>query len=210
MKPLHAASVVVGLSLLALMTGCSSPAQSNLHIISARSGELYRHSLPVGVADVQDAGDTDVVVACQTNGATGDCPPVKHVMHIRVLWQQGHTIKSQNRDASQNAAFHWYVTPVAQTDESRAGHGLIEYHGAGLVRIDRSGDQVLVTIENARLTPTTVAGGMMADRLGTTTLKGTIVARQNRQETAVALGEVRAVLAAAHAKDAEAKLQVGP
>ena len=210
MKPLHAASIAFTLSLLALVTGCSSQAQSNLHIVSAKSGDLYQQALPVGVADVQDAGDTDVVVTCQTNGATADCPPVKHVMHVRVLWKQGHTIKSQNRDASQNAAFHWYVTPVGHTDEARAGNGLIEYHGTGLVRIDRSGDQVLVTIENARLTPTTVAGGMMMDGLGATTLTGTIVARQSRQETAVALGEVRAVLAAARANEAEAKLQVGP
>lgn len=142
-------------------------------------------------------------------GASGDCAPVKHVLHVRVLWQQGHTIKAQDRDASQNAAIHWYVTPVGLTDGTPAS-GLIEYHGTGLVRVERSGDQIVLTIENARVLPTTVSGSGMVDRLGTTTLKGTIVARQSREETTVALGEVRAVLAAARARAAEANLQVGP
>lgn len=202
----HKAIFAVAVVMLGSLVGCSSGGQSSLDLVSQKSGERFHHAPPVGVADVNDAGETDVVITSQCQGQTPDCPPVKHVMHVRVLWKQGHAIKSQNVLASTNAVIQWYVMP-AGSDSGRES-GLIEYRGAGLVQVDRDGDDVTIKIDRATLNAASVSGARMADRLGTVNLSGTFHARQNRQETAVALGEVRGMLAAARSVGGEASISV--
>jgi hypothetical protein len=206
--------LVPALSILALVAaGCSTP-QSQIQLSSQKSGELFQQSLPMGIADVQDAGDTDIVVACDIPGTTSACPPVRQVMHVRVLWQAGHVVKAHNEQISQNAAFHWYITPAAVGDSTASPvqphNAVVEYHGTGLVKLDQSGDQVVMTIVQAKMTPSHVSGDMMIDRLGPTKLTGTIKARVDRNDTAIALADLRATLAdARNGATAEAKLPMG-
>ena len=199
-------------SLAALpLAGCSaaSTSPSDVRLVSSGSGAAFTQSFPVGVADVQDAGDTDLVLACRTEAASPGGPAVRQVLHVRVLWQQGHNIKAPMRAVSQNAALHWYVSPAGQPDAG-GRPAMVEYHGTGLVAVSRDGDRISVRIDRATMAPTTVAGGM-ADPLGPTTLSGTVVAVRDARETAVALGDLRATVAAARtpARTAEAALPLG-
>jgi hypothetical protein len=200
--------VLAALPALALV-GCSSSGRSELQLSSQRDGGRFTQSFPVGVADVQDAGDTDVVVNCQTAAATPDAPPVRQVLHVRVLWQQGYRLKPSMHEVSTNAAFHWYVYPAGATDAAGRAQ-VVEYTGVGLVELTRDGDQVTVTVAGATITPTTVTD-RMNDPLGPTTLAGTIVARKGRRETTAQLGDLRATVAATKqpSRVVEAKLSLG-
>ena len=196
-----------------LLVGCSAspPPRSDLQLTSIASGAPFTQAFPVGVADAQDAGDTDLVFACQTPAAAAGGQAVRQVLHVRVLWKQGHNIKSAMQAVSQNATFHWSVAPAGQPDAA-ARPAVVEYRGTGLVELTRDGDQVSVAIRSATLTPATVAGGM-TDPLGPTTLSGTVVARLDARETAVALNDLRATVAAARPvpanRTAEANLPLG-
>jgi hypothetical protein len=106
-----------------LLVGCSAAptasSGSDLHLTAAGSGARFTQAFPVGVADAQDAGDTDLVLACDTPSAAPGGSAVRQVLHVRVLWKQGHSIKSQMQAASQNASFHWSVSPAGQADAGR-------------------------------------------------------------------------------------------
>lgn len=203
---------VVCLSLLGCLVGCGGKsATSSLRLSTANAGELYRDDIPKGIADVRHDGQTDIVMTCETAGKATDCQPVRHTLHVRVLWQQGHAIKTQNKHQSQNAAIHWYVTPVAATDGSPQAPGLIEYHGSGLASVKRDGDEVVVTIDSSTVSASQVVGPQLADRLGVTTMRGTLRARQSPQETAAALGELRATVASVKRNaGGEARVDIEP
>jgi hypothetical protein len=196
-------------ALLALsLVGCSSTPQSALKLTSQDTKALRSQAFSTGVADVREAGDTDLVLSCRTESTSPDAPAVQQLLHLHVLWQQGYRLKASMREISQNASFHWYVYP--------AGNGagqMVEYTGTGHVEMDRDGDRVTVRVIEAKLAPTTVTG-RMNDPLGRTTLTGTLVGRMDRAETAVMLSDLRATVAAARrprgtAVSAEAKLPLG-
>lgn len=196
-----------------LLVGCStssSPSQpSAIRLTTAGSAAAFTQSFPTGVADVHDAGDTDLVLTCRTEAASPGGQAVRQVLHVRVLWQQGHVIKEQMRAASPNAAFCWYVSPAGQS-EAAGREAVVEYRGTGLVELTRDAGQISVQIRYATMTPITVAGGM-TDPLGIMTLSGTVVARRDSGATAVALGDLRATVAAARpaGRTAEAALPLG-
>jgi hypothetical protein len=195
-----------------LGVGCSSSASSpGLTLSSQRTGACYSQAFEVGVADVRDSGETDVVVTCRTEpaGGAGDnagaaaAPAVTQVLHVRMLWQQGYRVKAAMREVSQNAAFHWYVYPAGRANAAGSAAGgpqVVEYTGTGLVEMTRDGDQVTLRVAEAKLTPTTVTPGM-ADPVGPATLDGTLVARTDRRQTAALLDGVRATVAAARPTD---------
>jgi hypothetical protein len=216
------------------LVGCASSSASSPGVTLAcqSSGAAYQQPFPVGVADVRDGGETDVVVTCRTEPsaeagssakaasaggtAAAAAPAVTQVLHVRMLWQQGYRVKAAMREVSQNATFHWYVYPAGRSDA--AGDGtpqVVEYTGTGLVEMSRDGGQVTLRVAEAKMTPTTVSPGM-ADPVGPATLSGTLVARTDRRETLALLDDLRATGAAARTAagaglpvGAEAKLPLG-
>jgi len=202
-------SCVVCLSLAASLVGCSGSRSSDLSITRKQTGEVFLNTLPTGIAEVHETGVVDLVTQCRTSAATPDCPPVHQTLHVRLLWKQGHTIKDHNRQVSENAALHWYVTPAGRSDGATAP-AMVEYHGTGLVRIDRDDQTVTLHIEQSDLRPARVVGAI-SDPLGATTITGTLVARIDPRQTTAALEELRATVAAARSGgDRQASLAVEP
>lgn len=181
------------LLVLGLLGGCSSSGPG-IRLVSQGTGDAHSQSFRPGVASVRDAGETDIVVNCQDASHTPGVPSVTQVLHMRVLWQQGFTIKAGDRDASQNASLHLYVYPTEQTPGTPPQ--VTEYSGTGLVMLDTSGSQVQAKIIQAHLTPVTVTK-QMADPLGTCALTGKITARIDHAATAAMIGDLAATAAAA-------------
>lgn len=199
------------------LAGCSAAPSAGLRLTPANpAAPALTAAFPAGVADVQDSGDTNLVFACVTGPAAPGGPAVRQVLNVRVMWRQGYNVKEQMRGVHQNAALHWYVSPVADSADAAggsAGLGVVEYTGTGLVDVDRDGDRLTVTIRSADVTPVAALGGM-TDPVGPATLTGTLVARRDAGVTSVALGELRASVAAAKlpaspARTTEASLPLG-
>ncbi len=201
------ALIVPALGLVLAAVGCSSGGSSGVTLTGAR--QTFAQSFPVGVADVQDDGNADVVVSTQTASNDPSCPAVRQVVHVRTQWQQAFRLKRENAEVSRNAVIRWYVTPAGRPDAAGRPQ-VVEYAGNGLVELNRSGDEVRVTVRDAKLEPVTVTG-KMADPIGPATLSGTFVARRDRGEVVAQIGELRATVAAARSAPtgAEAKLPMG-
>ncbi|HEX8914075.1 MAG TPA: hypothetical protein VF796_17130 [Humisphaera sp.] len=204
----RAALIVPALGLVLAAAGCSSSGGPTGVTLSG-ADRTFSQSFPVGVADVQDDGNTDVVVTTQTASSDPACPAVRQVVHVRTQWQQAFRLKREVQEVSRNAVIRWYVTPAGRPDAAGKPQ-VVEYAGSGLVEVKRDGDEVRVTIREAKLEPVTVTT-KMADPVGPATLSGTFVARRDRGETIAQIGELRATVAAARSAPtgAEAKLPLG-
>jgi hypothetical protein len=181
----------------ASLVGCSAGGSSGVNLANRTTREVHSQSFGTGVADVRDSGETDVVVSARTESNTPGTPSVTQVLHLRVLWQQGFVVKAADRDASQNAAVHWYVYPDGAA-ASGARPQLAEYSGTAHVDLDSSGDKVRVKIRQADLRPIMVTS-QMSDPIGPSTFTGTLVAERDRAATATVIGELNATTAAARA-----------
>lgn len=177
---------------LAFVGGCSAGGPSAVRVSPTGNGQAFAQTFSPGIADVRDAGDTDLVAECVTPSADASAPAVRQVIHVRVLWQQGYKPKAWTNEVSQNAALHWYVYPVGSAGQA------VEYTGVGTVSLDRDGDRVHATIVDARISPTSV-GSRMADPIGASKLTGTIHATLDRRQTVAALTDLAATSAAARA-----------
>src|SRR3954447_23290517 len=80
----HMRSLSVAAIFALSLVGCSSTPQSALKLISQDSMALNSQAFTPGVADVREAGDTDVVMSCRTESTSPDAPAVQQVLHVHV------------------------------------------------------------------------------------------------------------------------------
>jgi hypothetical protein len=111
-------------------------------------------------------------------------------MHLRVLWNPKRDQKVEHLSGS-NATIHWYV--MGNTPETAAD--VIEYAGTAFVLTDNSEEELEFTIRNASISPVACRGGLL-DPIGTSTLSGTVRARDSHKRVCDALTAVRIAVAA--------------
>jgi hypothetical protein len=194
--------------LLALLVGCSSSPKSAVRVTSLQTKQQYAQDFQEGFARQNAAGDVDVVVTKEsrpqigaaapgsertTGGAAikGDVHNLRHVLHVRVLWQPMKGTKTDSPTAT-NATMSWYVF-----DDARQPR-MIEYSGAAFVDVERKNGQTLLTVRNATLKPTARIGDL-TDPIGPAKVDGKIVAQNDRVQVESLLSETRAMIDVAQA-----------
>jgi hypothetical protein len=196
------------LALLGLATvGCSS-GTSAVRVTSLQTKQQYAQDFQEGYARNNAAGDVDVVVTKECRpmigaaargserttasaAANGEVRNLRHVLHVRVLWQPMKGTKTDSPTAT-NATMSWYVF-----DDSRQPR-MIEYSGAAFVEVERKSGQTLLTVRNATLRPTTRIGDL-TDPIGPAKIDGKIVAQNDRIRVENLLSETRATIDVAQA-----------
>jgi hypothetical protein len=179
---------LLALPLAFAAVGCAGGG-TNLTVTSLQTRQTYQQPFTSAYAGRSEQGDFDVV-AVKDGPARDGAPPVRQVMHVRVLWKPMTGTKLDHPTAT-NATIDWYVF-----DGSNPA-GLVAYSGAGFVDVRTSGGVATLDIRNATLKPVTREGGMV-DPLGPTRLEGTVVARTGRTE------QVRQILAQTRETTAQA------
>lgn len=200
--------MIVLLALVGLVTpGCSS-GTSAVRVTSLQTKQQYSQDFPEAYARHNAAGDVDVVVTKECHPLIGAAAPgserttasaalngdvhnLRHVLHVRVLWQPMKGTKTDSPTAT-NATMSWYVF-----DDSRQPR-MIEYRGAAFVDVERKEGQTLLTLRNATLKPTTRIGDL-TDPIGPAKIDGKIVAQNDRIRVEDVLGETRAAIEVAQA-----------
>jgi hypothetical protein len=201
--PMVALLAVVGIS----AAGCSSET-SAVRVTSLQTKQRYSQDFPQAYARHNAAGDVDVVVTkvCPAEigaaapgserttggaGLNGDVHNLRHVLHVRVLWQPMKGTKTDSPTAT-NATMSWYVFDDAGQPR------MIEYSGAAFVDVERKNGQTLLTVRNATLKPTARIGDL-TDPIGPAKIEGRIVAQNSKLRVDDVLSETRATVGATQA-----------
>jgi hypothetical protein len=188
--------------------GCSS-GTSAVRVTSLQTRQQYSQDFPQAYARYNAAGDVDVVVTkeCRpTIGAAapgaerttasaalnGDVHNLRHVLHVRVLWQPMRGTKTDSPTAT-NATMSWFVF-----DDGARQPRMIEYRGAAFVDVERKDGQTLLTLRNATLKPSASIGDL-TDPIGPAKVEGRIVAQNSKLRVDDVLSEMRATVGAAQA-----------
>jgi hypothetical protein len=202
--PVFALVALLGLTAV----GCSSSGKSAVRVTSLQTSQQYSQDFPEAYARYNAAGDVDVVVTkeCRPQigaaapgserttasaGVNSDVQKLKHVLHVRVLWQPMRGTKTDSPTAT-NATMSWYVF-----DDSHQPR-MIEYSGAAFVDVERKNGQTLLTVRNATLKPTARVGDL-TDPIGPARVDGKIVARNDRERVEDVLSQMRGPLDVAQA-----------
>jgi hypothetical protein len=180
---------VLLLSAIGLSAGCSSAVSQDLIVTSHKSGQAYTQHFAEGYLNRDSHGDTDVVLAVDTDHPDGHPGVLKQVMHIRVMWHSDRVTKWEGAPDT-NASIRWYVF----TDHAGQPE-MIEYAGTGTVTIHGDKDHATVSVENAQLHPA-FSRGDMNDPIGPSNFEGTVATVSNRARVDQLLSEVRTTLAA--------------
>jgi hypothetical protein len=193
-----AALTAVGLMFFAM--GCAREAYRPQLTLQSLQGHSFTQQFCQAYMSHDKDGDTDLVLLDQASedaltakkSDVQENPPVRQVMHLRVLWNPKRDQKVEHLSGS-NATVHWYV--MGNTPET-AAH-IIEYAGTAFVVIDDSEPQLEFTIRNASISPVACRGDLQ-DPIGTSTLSGTVRARDSHKRVCDALTAVRIVVAASN------------
>lgn len=201
-----AARVVIPLGLAGAMAGCAAePPPQELTLNCGGQRQAFVQQFARAYMSRDGEGNVDVVLVDQaaerhldapTIASPGREPPVRQVMHLRVLWNPKRDQKTDHSVAS-NATVHWYVlgnTPSTASD-------VLEYAGTAFVAIEDS-EPAELTIRNAAVHPVACRGGL-CDPVGASTLNGTVKATVNRRKVYQALNAVRSAVAAVRAAKPE-------
>jgi len=180
---------VLLLSAIGLSAGCSSAVSQDLIVTSHKSGQAFTQHFAEGYLNRDSHGDTDVVLAVDTDHPDGRPGVLKQIMHIRVMWRSDRSTKWEGAPDT-NASIRWYVF----TDHAGQPE-MIEYAGTGTVTIHDDKDRPTVTVENAQLHPA-FSQGELNDPIGPSKFEGTFATVTNRQRMDELLSEVRTTLAA--------------
>lgn len=168
--------------MLLLATGCSS--RPTLSVDSTDRKLRFTQSFTQVYATRGEDGDFDIVLLDDPiDDAQVPTPgkplqsmpirPLKHMVHIRVLWTPMIGDRGDHPSAT-NAAINWYVwgdSTGKQTD-------MMHYGGAGFVKIYAGDDSADFRISNTTLKLKT-ARGSMSDPVGNATLTGSFSADLN-------------------------------
>jgi hypothetical protein len=185
-------SLSLGICILSL-TGCGNRSALTVQSIERRTHYVttptsaYYTRTPQGGYEVVLLHDPLDVPAQRSGSGIAPAvePPLRQVVHLRVLWRPRRTPQQRERLAA-NASIDWHLFGVGLEGEQDHLH----YKGAGFVTIDDSGDSARVLIRRALLKPVS-AQGRLADPLGPSQLDGSVIAHRSRAEVARVLDQMR-------------------
>ncbi len=180
--------------------GCSEN-RGSLTLTSRENHQRYRQEFEQAFARRSSVGDLDVVLlddaaarVADEAGASPASAAIRQIMHIHVLYQPMRGTKADNPSAT-NASIHWYVFGGG----GRGPAEVLEYSGAGFVKLDSAGKTVKLEVRNATLKPMINQG--LNDPIGPANLRGAVVARTNAARVKELLAEVKTEVAYASGRD---------
>ncbi len=190
--------------LLGCITGCASRS-ADLRVTSLATKAKYSQQFTDAYVAKGAQGNTEVVL-------TNDDGDVRHVMHVKVLWRPQRGTK-QSHPSYTNAGIHWYVfnqgarTAAASATASPAEtNDVLEYTGAGFVRLSETAAGTEVTIRNATLKPAdSAAKCSLNDPVGPSRLTGTFIAKKSSKRVNALLAEVKSATEGARDEQASAE-----
>lgn len=169
-----------------IASGCQSES-AGLTVTSISNRQAFRQNFTHAYSGRNSNGDIDVVLideATEKELATQvPSPSVRHVMHIRIIWQPTRDMKAEVF----NAAMHWFVIGNGPQRD------ILEYSGIGFVGVREEDSVLYLRVKNSVVRPGTAHGGL-TDPLGPSRLEGTIVATPNRDVVDKVLGSVHTSL----------------
>ena len=176
--------------LLGCITGCASRS-ADLRVTSLATKAKYSQQFTDAYVAKGPEGNTQVLL-------TNDDGDVRHVMHVKVLWRPQRGTK-QSHPSYTNAAVHWYVFNHGGGGGARtasaspaAANDVLEYTGAGFVRLAETAAGTEVTIRNATLKPADSASECsLNDPVGPSRLSGTFIAKKSSKRVNALLAEVK-------------------
>lgn len=203
MSILRGAALLLAPLALVGMAGCASEPHEDLTLHSAGHDASFTERFARAYLSREKEGDVDIVLvdrgteqqldASGRGSAETAPPPVRQVMHLRVLWNPMRDQKGDHSVAS-NASLHWYV--MGNTPGTRAD--VLEYAGTAFVVMDDS-EPAELSIRNASIHPVACRGDLQ-DPVGASTLTGTVHATTDRRRVRAALDSVRTAVSAALAR----------
>ena len=87
-------------------------------------------------------------------------PPLRHVLHVRLLWRPVKGAKADS-PAATNASLHWYILGEPTSE----GTSVIHYAGTAFVTVTANGPDAEVTIANGNLRFVERRGQQLVDPL---------------------------------------------
>jgi hypothetical protein len=191
-------SLAASMLLLGCITGCASRSPE-LRLTSLATKASFSQQFTEAYVATGAEGDTEVVL-------TNDDGDLRHVMHVKVLWRPQRGTK-QSHPSYTNAGIHWYVfNQGARTAASARSPDVLEYTGAGFVRLAETPGGTQVTIRNATLKPVAAAPECsLNDPVGPSKLTGTFLAKKSSKRVNALLAEVKHATNGARAEQASAR-----
>jgi hypothetical protein len=157
---------------------------------SSVHGEAASQDFAVAYSAQSAGGDTDVVIIdnAEKQALSGEIAdaPIRHILHLRVLWKPMRDLKADHTSAS-NATIHWYVL-------GRNPGDVLEYDGTAMVVVEPDEKGALLSVRSASVHPVARRGNVR-DPLGSSSLHGTIYAADNPAQLVKVLNQVREAIA---------------
>jgi hypothetical protein len=189
--------------LLAIAVGCGT-SKPVLSVSTLDPQRAFQQRFTQAYTSRDAAGDYQVVLLNDPIDAVspGDAgkpltaakvPPLREVLHIRVLWRPMSGAKPDS-PAATNASLHWYVLsgPTAE------GTSMIHYAGTAFVAVVPNGPGAEVTVRNGRLRAVEQHGELV-DPLKDFAVSGRFDAVADDQRLARILTDVKSAVAEAKA-----------
>lgn len=171
--------------------GCTS-VDPRLVVESSARGRAATQAFTAAYLAQNTAGDTDIVIIdnAEMQVLSGEMvdAPVRHILHLRVLWKPTRDVKADHTSAS-NATVHWYVL-------GRQPGDVLEYDGTAMVVVSTDERGAELSIRSASIHPV-ARRGTLRDPLGTATLHGSLHAADNPVQLVNVLKQVRSAIAIA-------------
>ncbi|HET6247390.1 MAG TPA: hypothetical protein VFE47_06830 [Tepidisphaeraceae bacterium] len=181
--------LALALALPLSSVGCASAPE--LTLTSIDHSQCYRQGFTQAYTSRDANGDVDVVLLDQASeealsGKGASNPPVRQVMHIRILWSPTSDMKA----VVSNASVRWYVIGRSNPQD------VLEYSGIAFVSMDQNDDDCKLRVRNAVLKPSGNHGALN-DPIGPSRLEGTFTAHADPGKVNRVLGTLKTTVAAA-------------
>ena len=197
---------ILGVLLLPLMLIAAGCGTSNpvLSISTLNPQRAFQQRFTQAYTSRDAAGDYQVVLLNDPidTVSPGDAgkpltaarvPPVREVLHIRVLWRPMSGAKPDS-PAATNASLHWYVLSAPTAE----GTSMIHYAGTAFVAVVPNGPGAEVTVRNGRLRAVEQHGELV-DPLKDFAISGRFDAVADDQRLTRVLADVKSAVAEAKA-----------
>jgi hypothetical protein len=168
-------TLMILLLMLCAATGCSS--RPTLTVSSLDNQKVFGKTFTQAYATRSTDGDFDIVLLDNPIDDAKTTPagkplqpqtvrPLRHLVHIHVMWTPMAGAKGDNPSAS-NAAINWYVWGDAAGQQVDMMH----YGGTAFVKINAGSDDADFSVSNAMLKLKDQRGSM-TDPVGTASVEG--------------------------------------
>jgi hypothetical protein len=180
--------------------GCAGgkPVPSTLHFHSLTSDRVYSQTFPRAYVAEVEGGEYDAVLVANENDlpdarnpnpsgpiGTTTAPPLRHVLHIRVLWRPQRGMKADAPTLT-NAVVTWDI----RRSDIESSQDRLQYQGAGFVMVYPDDNGVSFSIRNLTISLRDRQGNL-PDPIGRATIEGNFYAVRNAQAVRSTLDSVR-------------------